>query len=74
MSREEFKHFILAFGFKSNGLYYYYKEYKILLYPEFYTCYNGSEKIASCIDYNDFTPLYEFKRELRSIKLKKLLY
>ena len=75
MNREEFKHFILSIGFKYNdsGYYgYYYKNYRINLYTDCYDLCDGSGWVG--YDYNDLSPLEkEFKKELRSIKLKKIL-
>ena len=75
MNREEFTKYIKSLGFEIiNGFLYNYKEFRILLYREFYTCYNGSEMIADCIDYNDLSPIEKYlKKELRRIKLKQLL-
>ena len=74
MTREEFKKYIESIGFKKYviDLYddcYEYKSYKIYLYNNFY-----SSEWSNRTNYNDLTPLEnEFKQELRSIKLKKIL-
>ena len=71
MSRGEFKKFIESIGFKKEGWYYVYKEFRIKLYPDYYTFYNGSKWVGCEID--DLTPIENyFKKELRSIKLKQL--
>ena len=71
-SKEEFKQFIESIGFKREGLFYYYKSYRIDLY-NYYHFYNGSEWIFN-IPLNDIRPFdMYFKKELRSIKLKELL-
>ena len=73
MRVEEFINYIKSIGFKKIGIYYVYKEYKIVLYNNYYyNFYNGSEWFSD-IDYNDLTPFKVFKKELRSIKLKELL-
>ena len=76
---EEFVKFIKYIGFKTNGYFYIYKEYQIdLVYNHLYSSYgyyNFYNKITiMSIPLDDLTPLKkEFKRELRSFKLKKLL-
>ena len=77
MSRDDIEKFILSIGFKYNGnigdYYYNYKEFVIYLYDDHYDFYNGIEWFDD-IDLNDLRPLdKEFKKELRSIKLKGLL-
>ena len=83
MNNIEFKKYIKSIGFKFDGLYYVYKEYHgvdhldypiyiIDLYDDHYKFYNGSGCITYVLD--DLSPLEkEFKKELRSIKLKKIL-
>ena len=64
MTREEFKKYIESIGFK---------KYVIDLYNNYYNFHNGSKWYYD-IYYNDLRPLEnEFKQELRSIKLKKIL-
>ena len=77
MIRKEFEKYIKTIGFKSinsNGDYSYkYKGCEIDLYDDHYDFFNGSEWTLR-IPFNDLTQLEkEFKRELRSIKLKQLL-
>ena len=73
MNVEEFKKYIESIGFKLNGHYYVYKEYRIFLYIDTHTLYIRLHWIYNK-DYNDLTQLNEyFKNELRSIKLKKIL-
>ena len=84
MSREEFKNYIKSIGFEytvslSNIERYDYKNYIIDLYQvhdvyqDHYDLCNGSIWTYD-IKLNDLTLLQnKFKRELRSIKLKKLL-
>ena len=81
MSEEEFIKYIESLGFKNNygGLYQYqYKEFRIDIspidiFPSTNHFYNGSEWIVN-ESFSDLTPLENnFKRELRSIKLKQLL-
>ena len=75
MSTEEFKQFIESIGFKfnSHNIFYEYKEFKIYLRPNYYDLFDGSIW-TYCIKLNDLKPLEKyFKRELRSIKLKKIL-
>ena len=73
MSREEFIIFIKSIGFTTSHRIQEYKEYRIDLYKYEYGFYNGSEWIYY-IKLDDLTPLEKyFKRELRSIKLKKIL-
>ena len=87
MNREEFKHYhevdlldfqkyIESIGFKHNvtDYYHYYKKYIIdLYYDEYYDFFNGSKWIKK-IEFNDLALLEkEFKKELRSIKFKKIL-
>ena len=72
MNIEEFEKFIESIGFKYNVYSYLYKEYIIDLYEYTYEFYNGSGWVG--YDYNDLSPLEkEFKKELRSVKLKELL-
>ena len=73
MSKYEFKIYIETIGFKIIGIgYYEYKEYSITFYDVYYNFYNGSGWIN--YNYNDLTPIKEnFKKELRSYKLKALL-
>ena len=73
MSREEFIIFIKSIGFTTSHSIQEYKEFIIYLRPNYYHFYNGSKWIRN-IDYNDLTPFNKYlKRELRSIKLKKIL-
>ena len=68
-----FKNYIKSIGF--NGAYggYIYKEYSLYLHADHYSFFDGIDMITF-IDYNDLTILEKFfKKELRSIKLKKLL-
>ena len=52
---------------------YEYKKFKITVYKSYYDFYSKYEYIGQFY-INDLTPIEkEFKRELRSIKLKKLL-
>ena len=85
MCEEEFIKFIESIGFEYNEQYdiYKYKKYNgvdhldypiyiIDLYDDHYKFYNGSGCVTYVLDY--LTPLEkEFKKELRSIKLKELL-
>ena len=73
MSLEEFKKIIETIGFEYDtiGYYYEYKEYCIVLYKDQYSFYNGSKWIYNITDLIPFEK--EFKREIRSIKLKQLL-
>ena len=72
MSLEEFKKIIESIGFEYAHRIQEYKKYIIKLYNNCYYFYNGSEWFR--IDLNDLTPFNKyFKRELRSIKLKKIL-
>ena len=85
MNKNEFKNYIEYIGFKFKFTVYYYgnKEYngvdyyqwqkcEIKLYDSNYGFNNGF--ISSEHEYNDLKPLEkEFKKELRSIKLKQLL-
>ena len=86
MTREEFKHYhevdlldfqkyIESIGFKYNvkDYFHYYKKYRIDLdYYDYYDFWTGSKWIKK-IEFNDLTPFKVFKKELRSIKLKKIL-
>ena len=61
-----------TFSCKYFDFRYEYKEFKIDLYDDHYKFYNGSGCVTYVLDY--LTPLEkEFKKELRSIKLKELL-
>ena len=75
MSREEFINYIESIGFKYIGGYYSSYKYKgceIEFFNDHYYFFNGSKLV--CCEFNDLKPLEkEFKRELRSIKLKQLL-
>ena len=68
----EFKRYIESIGFKRNGIYYVYKEYRLYLLSNYYNFNNGSLWVQD-IDLNDLRPFKVFKKELRSIKLKQLL-
>ncbi len=71
MNREEFIIFIESIGFRYNGFYYDYKEFRIGLnfHLDEYYFDNGSEyKVYS---YNDLAP--DLLKLVRSIKLKSLL-
>jgi hypothetical protein len=75
MKQEEFKKYIKSIGFENytGGNIYDYKGFRIDLYNYFYYFYIGSEWSGHY--YTDLDPIYKyFKRELRSIKLKALLY
>ena len=87
MNKEEFRKFhrvdflnfqkyLESIGFKRFGLYVYtYNEYTINIYAKYcrYDFYNGSKWVV-CIEFYDLTPLKnEFKKELRSLKLKQIL-
>ena len=75
MNNEEFKKFIESIGFKYNydSYLYDYKEFKIDLWYKKYDFYDGYKWIEY-IPYNDLRPIeMYFKRELRSIKIKKIL-
>ena len=73
MKREEFIELIKSIGFKLNYDIYEYKGFGIDLSDYFYYFYNVSG--WSKYNYNDLTLFEEcFKKELRSIKLKQLLY
>ena len=72
----DFKKYIESIGFIYDDFTHRYKEYRIDLDYDCYDFYDGSKWWCNkdYKDYNDFTPLEkEFKRELRSIKLKQLL-
>ena len=76
MNREEFKNYIESIGFiyerTEDFDRYVYKKYRIDLASNYYHFYNGSE--WDSYELNDLTPLAkEFKKELRSIKLKQIL-
>ena len=66
MNKEEFKKLIESIGFEPNG---YYKEYRIDLYNDHYSFYNGYGWNGR-YELNDLTPL---KIVSRSYKLKKIL-
>ena len=68
-SREEFKKYIESIGFEYNFPNYYYKQYKVYLYKDFYTFESDSEVLYT-IGYNDLTLFRKFDR---SYKLKKIL-
>ena len=73
MSKEEFKKYIESIGFKYDSYSYLYKNYQIDLYNNNYNFYNRSGWALN-ISLNNLKPLQkEFKNELRSIKLKKIL-
>ena len=75
MNQEEFKKYIESIGFVKNVRIYYYKEFKIQIYlfDDEYDFYNGSYWIDD-IPYNDLELIEKnFKKELRSFKLKQLL-
>ena len=81
MDRKEIlENFIESIGFKYDSYSYLYKNYQIDLYKNYnnyynnyYNFHNGSEWTWG-IPLNDITLLEnEFKHELRSIKLKKIL-
>ena len=79
MSKEEFKKYIESIGFKyiaqvyTTDTHYRYKNYQIDLYNNNYNFYNRSGWALN-ISLNNLKPLQkEFKNELRSIKLKKIL-
>ncbi len=74
INREEFINYIELIGFKYNHDSYFYecKEFKIDLWYKKYDFYNGSEWSEHY--YTDLRPIeMYFKRELRSIKIKKIL-
>ena len=74
MSIEEFKQFIESIGFgEITGNYYKYNDHRIDLSGDFYDYHNGYDWFLN-IYYKDLRYIKkEFKKELRSIKLKKLL-
>ena len=71
----EFKKIIESIGFKDiNYAYYEYKEYTIYLYGVYYDFHNGFYWNSCTYELNDLTPIQEnFKKKLRSVKLKKIL-
>ena len=72
-SKEEFKKITESIGFKDTGYYYRYNDYIIDFYDEHYDFFNGY-KWFGLHAYNDLRHIEkEFKREIRSIKLKGLL-
>ena len=83
MNKEEFKKYIESIGFYYEGFYYVYKKhhgvnhldskmYSIICHLYNYIFYNGGK--GERYTYNDLKPLEkEFKKELRSIKLKQIL-
>ena len=78
MSRDEFEKLIISIGFKLGFKQHYndiysYKEFGIYLYIDHYIFSYPSRSI-NIHSLDNLTPLHkEFKNELRSIKLKKLL-
>ena len=72
-SKEEFKKITESIGFKDTGYYYRYNDYIIdLSYDDEYGFCDGSKWYY--YEYNDLRHIEkEFKREIRSIKLKGLL-
>ena len=77
MNIEEFITYIKSIGFiHQNNDRYLYKEYKIDLYNKYYEFWYGY-RWGITIEINDLNSLtlinIHFKKELRSIKLKKLL-
>ncbi len=74
MSSEEFKILLVSIGFEYNYHFdiYTYKEFSIYVYSNYYHFANGSG--WNIYYYNYLDPiLVNFKKELRSIKLKQLL-
>jgi len=70
MNQEEFRKYIESIGFYStDGFNYYYKEFGIDLYYDYYFYFNGSE-LFRYVSYNDLTQVL---KSTRSIKLKHLL-
>ncbi len=70
MNREEFIKYIESIGFEGGSYYFYsYKDFKISLYYDHYTFWNGSYWIDD-IPFNDLKPLLKL---IRSIKLKSIL-
>ena len=67
-----FQKYIESIGFKNSGFGHFYKEYIIDIYDIYYDFWTGSKWIKK-IEFNDLTPFKVFKKELRSIKLKKIL-
>ena len=73
MNVDEFVIYIKSLGFEYKGDFYQYKNHNIYVFDEKYGFYNGAEW-SGYIDFNDLTPIQkDFKKELRSIKLKHLL-
>ena len=78
MSEKEFIRYIASIGFKPGKWvdYYQYKGFRIYLYTNsnHYSLNSLDAAYLGSCDYSDLTPIEKyFKRELRSIKLKKLL-
>ena len=74
MNQNHFIKFIESIGFEKDIFNYKYKEYDINLYSDFYVLSKIHIKIVNVSYYNDLTLIKNvFKKELRSIKLKKIL-
>ena len=72
MNDDEFINYIESIGFKNKVGYYGYNGYCIISGVTHYDFYNGSIWLE--YDYNILKPIkIHFNKELRSIKLKKLL-
>ena len=74
-SKEELIKFIDSIGFLYNSITYEfdYKEFRIDIWGEHYNFYNSSEWLYG-FDLDDLKPIDNyFKKELRTIKLKRIL-
>ena len=74
MSNDEFIKYIESIGFKYNYGLYEYKGFRIYLFSFYYSFFNDLKKIQMVESYNELRPLENnFKKEIRSFKLKQLL-